>query len=81
MNCKDCGKPVGQAIEGECICVDCWTKRQMSKKDIQADNEIAWFQNHCAVCEKEVKTTQEKQAGFCKACQQENEQLIAEVYQ
>jgi hypothetical protein len=81
MNCKKCGKPVEKAIEGECICVDCWTLAQMSVDDIQAMKEREWFDTHCPGCEQTFKTKQEKEAGYCKACQQGNKKLIAEVYQ
>lgn len=79
MNCKipTCHKPIEQSIEGECICVDCWTLGQMSAEEIKMMKEREWFDKYCAGCEKPFKTRQEKQAGFCKSCQKENEEAQA----
>lgn len=67
--CKECGKPVEQSIEGELICSDCWTLSQMSTEDRAFEKSVAWFDTHCAVCEKVTpQRTLERTGGFCNEC-------------
>lgn len=67
MNCKECGRPVERAIEGELICEDCWTKGQMSEEELAFDEAVNWFRTHCAQCEKEFKPGKLID-GYCKKC-------------
>ena len=71
MECKVCGCPIDQSIEGELICSKDWARGQMSSKERATEDEIEHALTHCSDCDKKLKTAKEKQDMRCTACQKE----------
>jgi hypothetical protein len=69
MNCKHCGCSIERAIEGELICERDWARSQQLVEIIALEEDIAWFENHCADCEKAFSPALlERHQGFCPNC-------------
>jgi hypothetical protein len=79
MICKECQKPVFQAIEGELICESCWSWGQMSTEERERNEEIDYMLTHCNEndCEALLCTKKERETLFCKKhyAQFDNEDL------
>src|SRR5437870_4743501 len=63
MNCKQCGRPIFESIEGEPICSFCWSKNQMDPEEIAREAEVvAWL------AEQNREAERCRKAGICYVC-------------
>ena len=63
MECKQCGRPIFESIEGELICSFCRSKNQMDPEEIAREAEVvAWL------AEQNREAERCRKAGICYVC-------------
>lgn len=79
MNCKYCGKPIEQSIEGELVC-DLPCPSQASKEEQDQVTLMKWLETHCEGCEKPTHPAILKRThGYCLDCEEEHNTLLLDL--